>query len=71
MNTIRRMNALKGIIPGKHLAMAKMKLMIYTMLRTFDMSALPGEGKMELDRKYTIVKVTNNPQLAFDFLNEN
>lgn len=42
---------------GKHLAMGKMKLMIYTMLRTFDMSTVPGEGKIELDRKYTIVKV--------------
>lgn len=42
---------------GKHLAMAKMKIMIYKMLRAFDMASIVGEDKLELDRKYTIVKV--------------
>ena len=37
--------------------MAKMKIMIYKMLRAFDMASIVGEDKLELDRKYTIVKV--------------
>lgn len=42
---------------GKHLAMAKMKTMIHAMLRNFKMSIVPGEEKLVLDKKYTIVKV--------------
>ena len=44
-------------LTGKHLAMAKMKVMIHAMLKNFKMSIVPGEEKLVLDKKYTIVKV--------------
>jgi len=42
---------------GKHLGIMKTKLMVYGMVRNFDMSIIPGEETLVLDKKYTIVKV--------------
>lgn len=44
-------------VSGKHLGIMKTKLMVYGMMRNFDMTIIPGEEKLVLDKKYTIVKV--------------